>query len=195
MTTEKALSDARSPIDGYARKTGPSRAPAAAASAAPKANVRVWILPIGTPMRAAVSRSWNVARIAVPRRVFWMSSQASPISAAAVSTTKSRSGAMLSGPSVRGAVGNGCGIERATPLTRCCRSCSTPVRARLLLQEVRQRDLPVAHLHDEDRRLALAALLAGGPVLLELDRPVDAGDGHLPERLLDGLGLVPAGEL
>ena len=115
MTTENAFNDARSPIDGYARNTGPSSAPAAAASAEPKANVTVWILPIGTPMSAAVSRSWNVARIAVPRRVFWMSSQASPISAAAVSTTKSRSGAMLSGPRVRGAVGNGCGIERATP--------------------------------------------------------------------------------
>ena len=70
---------------------------------------------IGTPISAAVSRSWNVARMAVPRRVFWMASHARTMSTAAVTTTKSRSGAMLSGPRLSGAVGNGCGIERATP--------------------------------------------------------------------------------
>ncbi len=57
---------------GYARKIGPSRAPAAAARAEPKANVAVWIRPIRTPMRAAVSRSWKVARIARPSFVHWM---------------------------------------------------------------------------------------------------------------------------
>jgi hypothetical protein len=51
---------------GYATNTGPSNAPAAAARPEPSAKVAVWILPICTPISAAVSRSWNVARIARP---------------------------------------------------------------------------------------------------------------------------------
>jgi hypothetical protein len=68
-----------------------------------------------TPMSAAVSRSWNVARIARPSFVFWMRSQEAPMSAAARPRTKSRSGAIATGPSTSGAVGNGCGIDFATP--------------------------------------------------------------------------------
>ncbi len=71
--------------------------------------------PIFTPMSAAVSRSWKVARIARPSRVRWMRSQAATISASAVTTTNTRSGAMLTGPSVKGAVGKGWGIDLATP--------------------------------------------------------------------------------
>src|SRR4029453_2164384 len=67
-------------------------------------------------------------------------------------------------------------------------------RAGLLLrEEVGQRHLAVADLHDEDARLTLAAFLAGGPVLLELDRPVHAHQAHLPEGVAHGLGLVLAG--
>src|SRR5262245_58690278 len=82
------------------------------------------------------------------------------------------------------------------PYTRCWSSTSirarSPVtlRRRLLLGlELRQRHLPVPDLDDEDARLALAALLAGGAVLVELDRAVDAGDVDLPEGVADGLGL------
>ena len=53
--------------------------------------------------------------MAVPSRVLWMSSHESPMRPSAVSTTKTRSGAMPTGPTTSGAVGNGCGIERATP--------------------------------------------------------------------------------
>src|SRR5689334_21084347 len=107
------------------------------------------------------------------------------------------------------------------PFSRCCRKASmlgrgerapdrpsagaTPPRTprpatprcsgSLLREEVRERDLPVLDLDDEDRRLALAAFLAGGAVLLELDRAVHAGERHFPERLLDGLRLVLAGDL
>src|SRR5262249_22897691 len=41
MTMAKALSEARSPMVGVTRKTGPSKAPAAAASPEPNANVAV----------------------------------------------------------------------------------------------------------------------------------------------------------
>ena len=53
----KALSAARSPMVGATTKTGPSRAPAAAARQEPKANVSVWMPLTLTPMSAAVSRS------------------------------------------------------------------------------------------------------------------------------------------
>ena len=66
-------------------------------------------------MRAAVSRSWNVARIARPSFVFWIRSQAAAMSPAARTRTKRRSGAIATGPSTSGAVGNGCGIDFATP--------------------------------------------------------------------------------
>src|SRR5262250_2622520 len=64
------------------------------------------------------------------------------------------------------------------------------MRARSFLREVGQRHLAVAYLHDEDAGLALPALLARRPVLLELDRPVDAGDAHAPERVADRFGIV-----
>jgi hypothetical protein len=115
ITTEKALSDARSPIEGYARKTGPSSAPAAAASAEPNANVAAWTRPIETPMSAAVSRSWNVARIARPSFVWWISNHALVMSPMARTSTMIRKGAIATGPSTNGAVGNGWGIDFATP--------------------------------------------------------------------------------
>src|SRR5437016_4033703 len=55
--------------------------------------------------------------------------------------------------------------------------------------ERRQRDLPVANLDDEDARLTLAAFLARGPVLLELDGAVHAHRVHLPERLAHRLRI------
>src|SRR6266581_7915474 len=60
----------------------------------------------------------------------------------------------------------------------------------LLPGKLRQRDLAVADLHDEDRGLALAALLAGWAVLLEVDGAVDAGEVHAPERVANRLGVV-----
>src|SRR4030095_10520243 len=97
------------------------------------------------------------------------------------------------------------------PFTRCCRNTSginvggserrssppppTSSEESFLGDEVRQRDLAVFDLHDEDGRLRLAALLAGGAVLVELDGPVHAGERDLPQRGLDGLGLVLAGDL
>src|SRR5919106_1964527 len=65
----------------------------------------------------------------------------------------------------------------------------------LLRDEIREGDLAVLDLDDEDRRPALAALLAGRTVLLELDRSVQPGEGHLPEGGLDRLRLVLAGDL
>ena len=66
MTIANAFNDARSPIVGSTRKTGPSSAPAAAARPDPIANVAVWIARMLTPISAAVSLSWKVARIARP---------------------------------------------------------------------------------------------------------------------------------
>src|SRR5581483_3997653 len=80
------------------------------------------------------------------------------------------------------------------PLTTCWSSASTASAAPLLLHEVRQRDLAVLHLHQEDAGVALAALLAGRAVLLELDRAVEARDVHLPQRVAHGLGIVLAGD-
>src|SRR2546426_9326764 len=79
------------------------------------------------------------------------------------------------------------------PFTRCWSSWSIRDRRVLFLrEEVGQRHLAVANLDDEDAGLALAALLAGRPVLLELDRAVDAHQAHLPERVANGGGLVLA---
>src|SRR5437773_11148772 len=64
----------------------------------------------------------------------------------------------------------------------------------LLREEVGQRHLAVPDLDDEDARLRLAALFAGGAVLLELDRAVDADEAHAPEGVADRLGLVTAGD-
>src|SRR2546429_197149 len=156
--------------------------------------------PMETPMRAAVSRSWNVARIARPSFVFWIRSQAAAMSPAARTRTKRRSGAIATGPSTSGAVGNGCGIDFATPPSRGARRSAgaggapPSARALFLREKVRQRHLAVADLDDEDARLALAALLAGGTVLLELDRAVDAHQAHAPEGLAHGLGIVLAGD-
>ena len=72
MTIAKALSAARSPIVGVTTKTAPSSAPAAAASPEPIAKVAVLIALMLTPISAAVSRSWKVARIALPSLVRWM---------------------------------------------------------------------------------------------------------------------------
>src|SRR6059058_389496 len=60
----------------------------------------------------------------------------------------------------------------------------------LLREEVGQRHLAVPDLDDEDARLRLAALLAGGAVLLEPDRAVDAHEAHAPEGVADRRGLV-----
>src|SRR5207249_89930 len=82
------------------------------------------------------------------------------------------------------------------PFTRCWSSWSIRDRGALLLrEEVGQRHLAVADLDHEDAGLALAALLAGGPVLFELDRAVDAHQAHLPERVTNRGGLVLAGDL
>ena len=54
---------------GVTTKIGPSSAPAAAARPEPSAKVAVWMRSIDTPISAAVSRSWKVARIAMPSRV------------------------------------------------------------------------------------------------------------------------------
>ncbi len=102
-------------MDGYTRKIGPSRAPAAAASAEPNANVNVWIPPMSTPISAAVSRSWKVARIAMPRRVRWISRWETTMRTSTAPSANSRSGATETGPRTSGAVGNGCGIDLATP--------------------------------------------------------------------------------
>src|SRR5207249_9833107 len=64
----------------------------------------------------------------------------------------------------------------------------------LLREEVGQRHLAVPDLDDEDARLRLAALLAGGAVLLEPDRAVDAHEAHAPEGVADRRGLVTAGD-
>ena len=71
--------------------------------------------PMPTPMSAAVSRSWKVARIARPSFVFCTRSHEAAMRAAASTSTKSRSGAIATGPSTSGAVGKGCGIDLATP--------------------------------------------------------------------------------
>ena len=58
--------------------------------------------------------------------------------------------------------------------------------------ELRQDDLSVPDLHDEDARLVLSALLAGRAIFLEADRPVDTRDVDLPQAGLDGLGVGSA---
>src|SRR5256885_8537890 len=79
------------------------------------------------------------------------------------------------------------------PFTRCWSSWSIRARGALFLrEEVGQRHLAVADLDHEDAGLALAALFAGGPVLFELDRAVDAHQAHLPERVANRGGLGPA---
>src|SRR6266850_2908123 len=82
------------------------------------------------------------------------------------------------------------------PFTRCWSSWSIRARRVLFLrEEVWQRHLAVADLDHEDAGLALTALLAGGAVLLELDRAVDAHQAHLPERVTNRLGVIFAGDL
>src|SRR5256714_2722604 len=79
------------------------------------------------------------------------------------------------------------------PFTRCWSSWSIRDRGALFLrEEVGQRHLAVADLDHEDAGFALAALFAGGPVLFELDRAVDAHQAHLPERVANRRGLVLA---
>src|SRR3989449_810459 len=80
------------------------------------------------------------------------------------------------------------------PFTRCSRSSAIRRGTLLLREEVGQRHLAVPDLDDEDARLRLAALFAGGAVLLELDRAVDADEAHAPEGVADRLGLVTAGD-
>ena len=87
------------------------------------------------------------------------------------------------------------GPPSTSPFSRCWSSCS--IRARRATSsraKSGQRDLAVLDLDDEDARLALAALLAGRAVLLELDRAVHAHEAHLPERIAHGLGLGLAGD-
>src|SRR5581483_5689542 len=83
----------------------------------------------------------------------------------------------------------------SSPFSRCWSSWSKRSRSwpALLLHERGKRDLAVLDLDDEDARLGLAALLAGRAVLLELDRPVEPHQVHLPERLLHRLGVGLAG--
>ena len=58
-----------------------------------------------TPISAAVSRSWKVARIALPSRVRWISRCVPTISSAATTNTKTRVQDTETGPSTSGAVG------------------------------------------------------------------------------------------
>ena len=69
-----------------------------------------------TPMSAAVSRSWKVARIARPSRVRARRRCAPTIRSQRRSRTRRRGAARRdTGPSARGAVGNGVGTLLATP--------------------------------------------------------------------------------
>ena len=54
---------------GVTTKTGPIRAPAAAARQEPNAKVAVYVRSVWMPMRDAVSGSWKVARMALPSLV------------------------------------------------------------------------------------------------------------------------------
>jgi hypothetical protein len=68
-----------------------------------------------TPMRAAVSRSWKVARIARPSRVRASRRCAPTMRKMEVTKTKTRSVDTETGPSARGVVENGVGTLLATP--------------------------------------------------------------------------------
>ena len=92
MTMAKAFSPTRSPMVGDTMKTGPSSAPAAAARPEPMAKVAVFTQPMRTPISAAVSGSWKVARIAMPMRVRSSSSQKPSSRAQDTTSTNSRSG-------------------------------------------------------------------------------------------------------
>src|SRR5260370_30846444 len=63
----------------------------------------------------------------------------------------------------------------------------------LLLDECRERRLPVTDLHDEDARPALSALPARGAVLLKPDGAVQPHHVDPPERVADGLRLGAPG--
>ncbi len=75
----------------------------------------VWMRSMLTPIRAAVSRSWKVARMARPSLVRASRRWAPRIRPADTTKTNTRSGATDTGPSTSGRVGNGVGTLLATP--------------------------------------------------------------------------------
>ena len=127
----KAFSPTRSPIVGAAMNTGPSSAPEAAARPEPSAKVAVFTQPTRTPISAAVSGSWKVARIAMPARVRSSASQKPSSRQHATTSTKSRSGSTETGPNTSGEPSNGLGISLATPpqanISRFCSTSMAPI--------------------------------------------------------------------
>lgn len=124
MTIANAFRFTRSPIVGLTMKTGPSSAPATAASPEPSAKVSVFMPPTLTPIRAAASRSWNVAFIDMPIRVRLMRRWNETRRTRAAANTKSRIGSTETGPMTIGACEKGDGTSLATPPhTNCSAFC------------------------------------------------------------------------
>ncbi len=91
----------------------------------------MWTHSMLTPISAAVSWSWNVARMARPSLVRWINACDATIRASATTKTNRRSGAIEIGPQTTGAVGNGCWIDFATPpqvsSSAFCSAIQTPI--------------------------------------------------------------------
>src|SRR6185295_6954935 len=157
ITTANALAAARSPMLGYATNTGPSSAPPAAARPEPSAKVAVWMLPMRTPISAAVSRSWNVARMARPSLVLLINRYVTPIRMRATTSTKTRFHATDTGPMTSGAAGNGVEIDFATPVQASCSAFWSAIQAPIITSIVVSMSAPRSRRSSTSSRSAPSA--------------------------------------